>query len=68
MGVSGQLHAPAALRPGKERRYPLNGSLDESERRSERFGEDPTGIQTPDRPASNPIATPTEVSRLPINK
>ena len=28
----------------------------------------PTGIQTPDRLARNPVATPTEVFRLRLNK
>jgi hypothetical protein len=55
---SGQLHAPAALPPGKEPRYPSDRRLGGLQRRSGRRGEDkilyPTGTQTPApcRPAS----------------
>jgi len=31
MGVSGQLHTPAALFPGKEPWYPLNRTLGETQ-------------------------------------
>jgi len=36
MGVGGQRHAPAALPPGKETRYPLYGRLGGAEGRSGR--------------------------------
>jgi hypothetical protein len=56
--VSGQLHAPPALPPGKGPRYPFDRRLGGPQSRSGRFGEDkildPTGIRTPTlgRPAS----------------
>ena len=52
MEVSGQLHAPAALPPGKESRYPCNKSLDGSQGRSGRFGEDRSPLNYRD---SNPV-------------
>jgi hypothetical protein len=50
--VSGQLHAPAALLPGKEPpHYPLDRRLGGPQSRSGRRGEekilDPNGTQTP---------------------
>jgi len=50
-GASGQLHASAALLPGRERpRYPLNSRLGGPQSRSGRFGEKnlspPAGIRT----------------------
>jgi hypothetical protein len=49
--VSGQLHAPAALPPGKSPQYPLYRRLGGPQSRSERNGEvkilDPTGTRTP---------------------
>jgi hypothetical protein len=53
-------------------RYPLNRSLDGSQRRSRRFGEDRNPLPYRDSnsgpPARSPVATPTVVSRLPLNK
>jgi hypothetical protein len=40
MEVSGQLHAPAALYPEKETRYPLDRRLDGPQSRSGRDGEE----------------------------
>jgi hypothetical protein len=40
MEVSGQLHAPAALPPGKEPRYALDRRLDGPQSRSGRCGEE----------------------------
>jgi hypothetical protein len=40
MEVSGQLHAPAALPPGKEPWYPLHRKLGGSQSRSGRGGEE----------------------------
>jgi hypothetical protein len=37
--VSGQLHAPAALAPGKSPRYPFYRRLGEPQSRSGRYGE-----------------------------
>jgi hypothetical protein len=52
--VSGQLHAPAALPPGKSPRYPFYRRLDGPQSRSERYGEVkifyPTGTRTPAAP------------------
>jgi hypothetical protein len=49
--VSGQLHAPAALPPGRSPRYPLYRRLGGPQSRSGQHGEvkilDPTGTQTP---------------------
>jgi hypothetical protein len=49
--VSGQLHATAALPPGKEPRYPLDRGLGGPQSRSGPHGEviilDPTGTRTP---------------------
>jgi hypothetical protein len=50
MEVSGQLHAPAALPPGKEPWYPLDRRLDGPPIRSGRGGEEknsqpPPGIE-----------------------
>jgi hypothetical protein len=53
--LSGQLHAPAVLRPGKEAGYPLKLRPGRSKSRCGRFGEDknlfPAGFRTADRPA-----------------
>jgi hypothetical protein len=52
--VSGQLHAPAALPPGKSPRYPFYKRLGGPQSRSGRYGEVkifyPTGTQTPAPP------------------
>jgi hypothetical protein len=40
MEVSGQLHAPTALLPGKEPRYPLDRRLDVPHARFEHSGEE----------------------------
>jgi hypothetical protein len=68
MEVSGQLHAPAALPPRKNPRYPLDGRLDGPENRSGRGSEEknsqpPPGIEpyNPDRPARGLVTIPTEV-------
>jgi hypothetical protein len=50
MEVSGQLHAPAALPPGKEPRHPLGRRLGGPQSRSGRGGEEknsqpPPGIE-----------------------
>jgi hypothetical protein len=54
--MSGQLHAPAALHPGKSPRYPLDRRLGGPQGRSGRHGEekilDPTGTQL--RPLGRP--------------
>jgi hypothetical protein len=56
--VSRQLHAPAALPPGKGPRYPLDRRLGGPQSRSGRFGEqkiiDPTGTRTPTPRSSSP--------------
>jgi hypothetical protein len=61
MEVSGQLHAPAALPPGKSPWYPLDRRLGGPQSRSGRGGLEkntqlPPGIepQNPDRPARSP--------------
>jgi hypothetical protein len=61
MEVSGQLHAPAALPPGKSLWYPLDRRLGGPQSRSGRGGEEknpqlPPGIEhyNPDRPARSP--------------
>jgi hypothetical protein len=51
MEVGGQFHAPAALPPGKEPRYPLDRRLGGPQSRSGRGGEEknsqsPPGIET----------------------
>jgi hypothetical protein len=52
--VSGQLHAPAALPPGKSPRYPFYRRLGGPQSRSGRYGEVkmfyPTGTRTPAPP------------------
>jgi hypothetical protein len=40
LGTSGQLHAPAALSPGKEPPYPLDRRLSGPQSRSGRLGEE----------------------------
>jgi hypothetical protein len=40
MGVSGQLHAPAALSPGESSRYPLDRRMGGPQSRSGRGGEE----------------------------
>jgi hypothetical protein len=47
MDVSGQLHAPAALPPGKEPWYPLDRRLGGSQSRSGRGGEEKNSQQLP---------------------
>jgi hypothetical protein len=59
MEVSGQLHAPAALTPGKETLVPLDrrlgGLLSRSGRDSEEKNSQPVqGLETPDHPARSP--------------
>jgi hypothetical protein len=66
--VSGQLHAPTALPPGKE--PPLDRRLGGPQSRSGRFGEekilDPSGTRTPTTQSSSPrlVAIPITLSRL----
>jgi hypothetical protein len=57
--VSGQLHAPAALPPGKEPRYPLDGTLGGPQSRSGR-GENscPYWDSNSDPSVIQPIASP----------
>jgi hypothetical protein len=68
--MGGQLHAPAALPPGKEPRFSLDRRLGGPQNRSGRLGEekilDPTGTLTPIPQSSNPepVAIPTALSRL----
>jgi hypothetical protein len=65
MEVSGQLHALGALLCGKSPRYPLYGKFCASKTRSGRYGEEKNLTPTENRtPAIQPIAIPTEVSRL----
>ena len=54
-GVGGQRHAPAALPPGKENRYPFYRRLFGRQGRSGRARKipPPTGTRSPDRPARN---------------
>jgi hypothetical protein len=56
MEVSGQLHAPAALPPGKQPRYTLDRKLGGPQGRSGSGGEEKNsqplpGLETPDHPA-----------------
>ena len=55
MGVGGKLHAPAALPPRKETRYPFYSLR--GPQGVENFAV--TAIRSPDRPAVQRIATPT---------
>jgi hypothetical protein len=60
--VSGQLHAPAALPPGKRvPQYPLDRRLGGPQSRSGRLEEekilDPTGTRTPTSPPSSQLAS-----------
>jgi hypothetical protein len=56
--MSGQLHAPAALPPGKSPRYPFYKRLGGPQSQSERYGEVtifyPKGTQTP-APPGRPV-------------
>jgi hypothetical protein len=47
MEVSGQLHAPAALLPGKEPLYPLDRRLGGTQSRSGRSGEEKNSQPSP---------------------
>jgi hypothetical protein len=68
--VSGQLHAPAALPPGKSPRYPLYRRLGGPQSRSGQHEEekilDPTGTRTSTSQSSSPqpVAIPIALSRL----
>jgi hypothetical protein len=71
MEVSGQQHAPAALPPGLEPRYPLDRRLVAIQSRSGRCGEEknskpPLGIElwNPNHPAHSLGTIPTEPSQL----
>jgi hypothetical protein len=59
--VSGQLHAPAALPPGKSPRYPFYRRLGGPQSRSGRYGEVkifyPTGTETPPPPGLPTVAS-----------
>jgi hypothetical protein len=59
--VSGQLHAPAALLPGKSPRYPFYRRLGGPQSLSGRYGEVtifyPTGTRTPPPPVVQPMAS-----------
>jgi hypothetical protein len=46
MAVSGQIHAPAALIPGKETLYPLTRRLSRPQSRSGRGGEEKKEISS----------------------
>jgi hypothetical protein len=60
--VSGQLHAPAALPPGKSPRYPFYRRFGGPQSRSGRYGEVkifyPTGTRTPAHPLVNKCICP----------
>jgi hypothetical protein len=62
MEVSGQVHAPAALNPGKSPWYPLDRRLGGPQNRPGRYREKkniaPAGNPTP---AVQPVAIPTEL-------
>jgi hypothetical protein len=69
MEVSGQLHAPATLLPGKKPRHPLDRRLGGSQSRSGRGGEEknspfPCKESNPGRPARSVVIVLTELSRL----
>jgi hypothetical protein len=71
MEVSGQLHTPAALSPGKEAQVPnvhrrQAGPQSQSGRRGEEKILDPSGTATPTPRSSSPqpVAIPTALSRL----
>jgi hypothetical protein len=60
--VSGQLRAPAALSPGKSKRYPLDRKLDGPQSRSGRRGEKkylapPPGDSNSEPSAVHPVAS-----------
>jgi hypothetical protein len=70
MEESGQLHAPAALPPGKSSWYPLDGRLGEPQSRSGRGGEEKNseplpGIEHPiiQHVAQRYTAEPSRLSR-----
>jgi len=48
MGVNGELHAPAALLPGKETWYPLDRRLSGPKRRSGRGAEEKKSLTLPE--------------------
>jgi hypothetical protein len=59
MKMSGQLHDPAALLPGKQPRYPLDRRLGGPQSWSGRGGEEKTSLTTGSRnPLAQPIAQP----------
>jgi hypothetical protein len=66
MEVSGQLHAPAALPPGKSPRYPLDRRLGGPQSRSGRFGEEKILDSNSDPSVFQPelVAITTTLSRL----
>jgi hypothetical protein len=59
MEVNGQLHAPAALSPGKMRRHPLGRRLGGPQRRSGRRREEKILDPTPRPSSPYPVAIPT---------
>jgi hypothetical protein len=68
MEVSGQLHAPAALLPGKEPCYPLDRRLGGPRNRCGRGGEQNNFLPLPglEPPIAQPVAQryTTELSRI----
>jgi hypothetical protein len=65
--MSGQLHAPAALTPGKEPRYPLDRRLGGPQSRSGRREEKilvPAGTRTPTPQSAKPAVTSFNVNSL----
>jgi hypothetical protein len=57
MEVSGQLHAPAALTPMKEPRYPLGGRLGGLQSRSGHDGEEKVPVLPGIEPWSSSLVT-----------
>jgi hypothetical protein len=74
MEVSGQLHAPAALPPGKDPWYPLGRRLGGTQSRSGRGDEEKNSQPLPamqpwipDRQARSLVAIPTELSLIDLS-
>jgi hypothetical protein len=61
--MSSQLHALAALPPGKNPRYPFYRRLGESQSRSERYGEVKNFYRTGTRTPAHPLVVQPVASR-----